>query len=294
MYFKHDVMLGGETCWIKYTNEAFDGVVPTIDLYTPVYTMPDLSRRAPNTFALDERYERGLYIQDQITMFDKLHIVGGGRYDWVHIESASKKNEPITAANIATLDQGAFIPRAGVSYQVWPGVALCANWVESFGANNGVLASGGVLPPETATQYEAEVKLDMFKGRLTSTLACFDITKQNVKVAVTPTLFEAIGEAHSEGVELDVAAAVTDRLSVIGTYAYIDAVITHDPKYEGKRLPATAHNSGSLWAKYKFTDQFTIGLGAYAMVAYDALGGTGMVVLPGEPLTVLGSIRVAY
>jgi len=42
----------------------------------------------------------------------------------------------------------------------------------------------------------------------------------------------------------------TDRLSLIGTYAYTDAEITKDNSgNEGKGLIGAARHSGSLWAK---------------------------------------------
>lgn len=137
---------------------------------------------------------------------------------------------------------------------------------------------------------------------------------------------------------------VTDKLSLIGTYAYTDAEITKDNSgNEGKGLIGAARHSGSLWAKYEvIPERFEVGAGGYlvgsrggnifgldfevpgygrvdAFAAYRwKLGGSrltaqlnlnnildkeyffasssqsGSEVFPGEPLTVIGSLRIEY
>jgi len=69
------------------------------------------------------------------------------------------------------------------------------------------------------------------------------------------------------GLELDASGQLTDKWSVIGSYAYTDAVVTEDPELKGNRLQNVAKNTGSLSAVYDFGsilggDQLRVGTGA--------------------------------
>jgi iron complex outermembrane receptor protein len=151
----------------------------------------------------------------------------------------------------------------------------------------------------------------------------------------------AVGEANSTGFEFDVSGQVTEKLGVIGSYAYTDSEITKDNSgNENNRLPNVPEHAGSFWAKYDLTTQLSIGTGMFAagerevdnantaqmpgyvrvdaMVAYRwRLAGSRITaqlnlqnlldkkyylasnlireqILPGAPLTVLGSVRIEY
>jgi iron complex outermembrane recepter protein len=62
------------------------GVVDTIDLLHPTYnrtTNPANLRAQPPDFLSVGRQEwNGLYLQDQIRLWDRVHLLLGGRYDW--------------------------------------------------------------------------------------------------------------------------------------------------------------------------------------------------------------------
>lgn len=159
------------------------------------------------------------------------------------------------------MDNDRFNPRVGLVYQPWDWLSLYGNYVESLGsANTGVSADGKPFSPETAEQYEAGFKTEFFDKRLTSTVAFYRLTKKNVLVPIPGTAFsDAIGEARSQGVEVDIAGQVTEALSLIATYAYSDAKITKGDN-QGNRLWDVPRNSGSLWAKYDLQQEPVRGL----------------------------------
>lgn len=120
--------------------------------------------------------------------------------------------------------------------------------------------------PEEGTQYEGGLKTEFWDGRLSSTLAFYHLTKTNVLTAdpLNPRFQRAIGEARSQGVELDIAGQITDRLNLIASYAFTDARITHDNSgNQGHRLPNVAEHTASLWTTYDLTDRFTVGTGIF-------------------------------
>ncbi|NOT13812.1 MAG: TonB-dependent receptor [Methylococcaceae bacterium] len=274
---QHEVLVG--TDWYEYSQSFSSSFRPTTDIniFNPVYGSVNFDQHRafrdndPNSFFKGDDEWFGIYFQDQITLWDKLHILGGGRHDWVRSKTGSS-DLSTAAINQAIVDTERFQPRVGIVYQPWNWLSVYGNFVESLGSNNGISGTGEALKPEIAEQFEAGIKAEWFDGRLSSTLAYYNIEKQNIRTAdlSTPVLFDqvAIGMARSQGIELDVKGQITDNLSLIGTYAFTDArIIKNNDGDEGNRLPNVPENSGSLWAKYDFNgtplDGFSFGSGVY-------------------------------
>jgi iron complex outermembrane receptor protein len=278
---KHEVLAG----WDYYNLDdnisayflppsAAGGPIQPINIYQPVYGRSGLNLAAAqkNQFIASTTDWTGVYFQDQITLFDKLHIMGGGRYDWATQANgiafgADKSLADATGTFKRTVNKN-FSPRVGLLYQPWEWLSLYGNYVESLGAaNTAVDANGNALQPETAEQYEVGFKTEFFDQRLLTNVAFYNLTKQNMAVAMIGTPFsQAIGEARSRGVEIDVTGQVTDGLSLIATYAYTDATILKGDN-AGNRLWNVPRNAGSLWAKYDLQQEalrgLTVGAGAY-------------------------------
>ena len=109
------------------------------------------------------------------------------------------------------------------------------------------------------------MKAELLKGLFT-TLAYFDITKQNVATPDpnTPSGFGSIatGEQRSQGVELDVVGEILPGWNIIAAYAYTDAKVTEDNVVPiGNRLFGTPKHSGSLWTTYELQGGGLQGLG---------------------------------
>ncbi len=350
---KHNMLFGAEYYKDDYHLPFFGPEVASINIFNPVYgQVREQDLRDPTAFfnwrSFQEWYS--IYIQDQIDVTEQLHLLLGGRYD--DTESFGSTQDPFDP-----VQESALTPRYGLVYQPWPWLSLYGHYVESFGANNGRAnpAQGiSAFKAQTAEQYEVGVKSEFFEGRLTSTLAFFHLTKQNIltRDPENPLFRVAIGEARSRGIELDVSGEVADGLRLIGSYAYLDTETTDDNTVDdngnftrlGKRLPNAPQYAASLWATYEIQEGpwrgLTFGAGTYIVgeregdfensyqmpgyVRVDAMAGYGWqvgksrlkvqlninnlldkeyfkasydnrdVILPGEPLTVLGSVRVEW
>lgn len=263
----HNVLLGGEYYSLS-VEEPGSRVYPVdaIDIFKPVPAYPAADVRAlytapPNVRYVNDESWYGLYFQDQMSLWkNRVHILGGGRYDWASLTSGYGDPAVFQAD---TLRDSRFSPRVGLDFRPVEWLALYGQWVESFGSNNGRSADGLPFKPQEATQYEGGVKTEFFKGRLNASLAYFNLTKNNVVTTDpnNPRFSIPIGEALSQGVEFDVSGKLTDGLSVIATYAYIDTEITKDYSgLQGKRLPYVPLHSGSVWLKYDFQESFLQGL----------------------------------
>jgi len=109
------------------------------------------------------------------------------------------------------------------------------------------------------------VKGDLFDGRLSGTLACFDIVNRNIinDVSVTDSSGTILiynvqsGEQRSRGVEVDATATLTDSWQLYVSYSYMDARITEFSGNDAAILsqdPATLDAAGQ--ANYKNVKRF--------------------------------------
>jgi iron complex outermembrane receptor protein len=305
---RNDVLIGADYFYSFYNYIiSADGNYP-INIYDPIYGSVPYWQFATaaakawsgtagfTSFSTNQQRDLGIYAQDSITLFDKLHVLLGGRYDLADVRTGSSNNfdgSPLagTFAQASTnfytnplQHNQAFSPRVGINYEIVPGLAFYGSFTQSFGAPNGISTNNLPLPPETATGWEGGVKTDLLDHRLTTTLAFFTITKSNVLTSTNPLNPTAparpIGEVRSQGVELDALGKLTDELSIIASYAHIDEKVIQDtipdPNGDpfaggllGKTPMSTAPNSGSVFLAYEFpgTSDFhgwRVGGGIYA------------------------------
>ena len=270
---KHKFLAGWDNYNVASTSQNYLSLANPINIYNPQYQPIDTSQVQKN-FQNNNLQWNGVYFQDQITLFDKLHILGGGRYDWMS-ETAGFSDQSLALAstNNSNLQNGRFNPRAGLLYQPWQWLSLYSNYIESSGAaNTNMGVNGKILQPETAEQVEAGFKTAFFEDRLTSTVAFYSLTKQNMIIPIAGTFFsEAINKARSQGIEMDIAGRISENLNLIANYTYTEAVILESNLKRinaGNQLWNVPKNAGSLWAKYDLQQETLRGLSLGAGVFF--------------------------
>lgn len=275
---KHKTLLGWDYYNKETTNKGFAAFAGTdeqrdkyftfINVFNPVMPSLDfnelnnLRKNAPNDFGRIQESWHGFYFQDQITLWDKLHILGGGRYDWAKSKQAFSV-EPIQGNDLNSVRTNSFSPRVGILYQPVTWLSLYGNFVESFGFNNGRSEDGRPLAPETSSNFEAGVKIELLDSKLSANIAYYHLTKQNIltRLALDAPTFDTIGEARSQGVEVDISGEIYKGLKMIATYAFTDTRITKDNDGNlGNRLPNAPLHSGSIWLSYDFQQPELAGL----------------------------------
>lgn len=264
---KHTLLLGVDLNRSENNTLTTFGDPSPLDIFSPVYeskpaadTLPVLSDTT------NESNRLGVYVQDQVALLDNLFLLAGVRYDTVDQKII---NNPTADDEGSEQNQteDAFTPRIGVVYQPIKEVSLYASYSRSFKPNNETTASGDVLKAEVGEGYEVGVKTEWLEGKLSATLAYFDITKQNVAVSdpAFPGLNFSIatGEQRSRGVELDAIGEILPGWNVIASYAYIDAEVTEDtdPDLVDNKLPGIPEHSASLWTTYEIQKGNLQGLG---------------------------------
>ena len=222
----------------------------------------------------------GVYVQDQVTIGKKLHLMLGGRYDWA--ETGRGRATTFSAATDALFnstpsvirkDQG-FSPRLGVLYEFTPQLSAYGTWTTSFGANNAPAANGRTFDPQVGEQYELGLKAQLFESRLLGTLAAYKLTKDNILVADLNTADpndRIANKQGSQGIELDLTGRVSRYLSLIASYAYTETKVIEDhaagSPTKGNRLANVPKHSGSMSVRYDLNGQgakgLSMGMGAF-------------------------------
>lgn len=139
----HNILLGGD--YYSAQRDKDQGIdsdpSSTINIFNPTYgaaninTLVATRKSAPNFFYTADEEWYGVYFQDQLKFWgDKIHILGGGRYDWAEA-SSSYSTTSFAPPDSTKNDQ--FSPRVGLLYRPWDWVSLYANFTESLGSNNG-------------------------------------------------------------------------------------------------------------------------------------------------------------
>lgn len=241
----------------------------SFNIYHPVYGVMPASTTvsAKDSDQRENIDSRGWFIQDAMRLNDRWLLLGGLRYDSFDVMSG--KGRPFKTNTDAS--DSRLVPRAGVVYNLNSWSSLYASYTESFKPNSSIATQIGALPPELGKAYEVGAKIDL-PGRVTGTLALFDIHKRNVMVSELvngDTVTRTAGKVRSQGVELDVAGQLTDSLSLIGSYAWTDARITSDPENNGNALTNVARNTAALFLTNDFgqtgllpADDLRAGIGA--------------------------------
>lgn len=244
-------------------NPPFGTNIP-IDFYNPVYGQ----RATPSVLVSDGAWDSdstAIYAQDELKL-GTIRLLAGGRYDWNRL----RNRDYLVATGDAPTKRGAFSPRAGITWTPVSALSLYGSWSRSFRGQVDVgRLRGGALPkPLIGESWEAGVKGSFLGGRLTLTVALFDITRRNVAVS-DPTDFDLviqIGKSRSRGVEAELPAVITPRWRVIANYTYLDAKVLSDSFVApGMRLVNAPRHAASLWTTYDLAGPLqgaSIGVGA--------------------------------
>ena len=230
------------------------------------------------------------YVQDQIEFSPKWLAVLGLRFDRFDVDLHNHR----TGTHL-TLSDELVSPRIGLIYKPQANVSVYANYSKAFLPRSGeqlasLSASNEALEPESFKNLEVGAKWDVHPN-LSATIAIYRLARSNVAVVdpTNPAVLELLpGDSQRvTGIELGLSGKLTDNWSVIGGFAYQDAVITQRIESSagsvipaGTELAQVPSRTFSLWNRYDFSLRWGIGLG---VIARDKMftSTSNLVTLPG-------------
>ncbi len=197
-----------------------------------------------------------VYASDVLSITDKLlamaslrvdHFVNNGNYDINNDTTTGKYH------------QTAFSPKFGLVYElVKDRVSLFGNYMNGFSNNAPVRQPDGsfsTFKPSQANQWEGGVKVDLFNGRLNSTVSYYHIKVDNViHNDFTPgrEQFQVQdGGQLSKGIEAEVIANPFTGFNLIAGYAHNDIyTINTDKDADGLHQWTGPAETANLWLSY--------------------------------------------
>jgi iron complex outermembrane receptor protein len=218
----------------------------------------------------------GLYLQDQVEILENLKLLVGGRLDLYRRTSLDRLSDTTTEDSAQR-----FSPRVGIVYQPIEPISLYTSFSQSFNPDIfSTQVDGSALEPSVGTQYEVGVKGEFLDKKLFTTLAAYQINKTNISTTDpnNPDFSLAVGEAQSQGIELDIIGEPIQGWNIIAAYAYTNAEITQDNFFTvGNRLANVPKHSASLWSTYQIQagPAKGIGFGLGFLYVGDRFGDTG-------------------
>lgn len=229
----------------------------SVDLNNPVYGQAQDQVLGPNTDRLETQEAVGIYMQDQIDVSGQWKVLLGLRFDDFSQQVINRSNDSVSES-----EETAVSPRFGLTYEASDNLSVYASYAEGFRPNSGADASGDMFDPEESKSYEVGMKISSMEGRLNTTVALFKMEKSNILTADPVNAGEtaALGEAESEGLEIDITAELSDSVDLMFSYAYVNAGTTTD-LYNfdwGVNLPAGSElinvpeNSANLMLNKRF------------------------------------------
>ncbi|MFT4202571.1 MAG: TonB-dependent siderophore receptor [Chitinophagaceae bacterium] len=245
------------------------------DYGTPPNGFPDFDR----TTSLKERakasggligqeYASG-YVQDELGFFKNvLRLTVAGRYSYV--KQYEWGGDPYQARR--------FSPRIGLSYSIDQATSVYAVYDQAFVPQSGILRSGKTPAPITGNNMELGAKRDWFDGKWNTTLAIYQITKNN-ELTSDPT--NAAGENYSiivgqkrvRGIEFDLKGEIVKGLDLVANYAFTNSKVTKVAEgvtdmNVGDVVPGFAKHTSNAWLNYSFQEGALKGFGLNAGFTY--------------------------
>ncbi|HEY9347871.1 MAG TPA: TonB-dependent siderophore receptor [Inquilinus sp.] len=262
---QHTLLAGIDTYGLSYDTNRFGGSVgPLQDIYDPVYDANVTVNYNNNTGFKNSGSQVGVYLQDQMKIYDKLILVLGGRYDWANAYNTSYRNQAVLDAlgidRKQNRSDSAFTGRVGLLYLFDNGLAPYASFSQSFqptALNAGVSRTGEQFEPTTADQYEIGLRYQPPGENFMLSGAIYRIDQDHVLTTDPEDTSYSIqtGKVRSQGIELEARASI-GALNLVAAYSYTDArnVESNALYTEDERLALVPYHNIALWADYRLDD----------------------------------------
>lgn len=217
--------------------------------------------------------EKGLYVQDHLRLDNGVTVTAGLRRSWVE----NTVDDHLTGST-STQKDDATTGMIGATWDLGNGFVPYASYAESFTTNIGNTFEGEQYDPTEGSQYEIGLRYAPDSLNMQFAAALFDITKSNVLTSDPDHAGFSIqtGEVRHRGLELEARGQVTEQLSLVAGYTFLDAEITEsNDGDEGNRTPLVPRHQASVWADYAFTGRAEgLSLGGGLRYVGDSWGDT--------------------
>jgi iron complex outermembrane receptor protein len=264
----HRLLAGYEMSRDRVRNDVYNTpILGGFNVYRPVYNNP----RGPTAYTSGIRNQPSalaFYVNDHVSVLrDRLQFIAGARLDRIKGES----DNLVTRATADVSVPGHWTPRFGVVARPMEALTFYAVHAGGFIADRTarvVWPDNSPVKPETGTMFEAGVKAELLEGKLSINAAAYSVERENIvrTAPIPPAPAGSIiqnGAEQADGTEVNFTAELARGLTLIGSYAYLDAFVKKGQNNiaDGKPLQNAPRHSGQLWVRYAFQRGPLQGLG---------------------------------
>jgi catecholate siderophore receptor len=266
----HTLLVGGEYGRQTIDRLQFFGTAPDTTLYNPVPDLPPTLGTTPTANGRFWGQTAAFYVQDLMQLAPQWKLMAGARFD--NFKQALHQRL-VGKPNLGRVDNK-WSPRVGVLYQPRSWSTVYVSYSRNFdpsGESLNLAANNAELAPERTQNYEGGAKFSSFGDKLVSTVAVYNLDRNNIKTPnpANPSQLILAGEQRTLGASLSFQGSMTARWMVYGGYAYQDAVVAksnasfNGVPFQGKRPFDAPLHSGSIWSTYRFANGWGAGGGVY-------------------------------
>lgn len=206
----------------SYRKTDFDRIImggnvtPNINIYNPIHggtaVSTQLNRRKT------EYFSSGVYLQDKISITDKLTFVGSTRVDKTKIDFECLRGSCVENTTKISTD---FVGSLGAIYNINDFVSVYSSFGQSYDPSSAERVDdlGNPLDTEKSKQYEIGTKIN-FSKEFNTGLSFYKINKENVAESTNSGNYALTGEVESKGVELELQWLPTANWQFKSGYAY--------------------------------------------------------------------------
>jgi outer membrane receptor for ferric coprogen and ferric-rhodotorulic acid len=211
---KHDLTFGAN--WARSTLEdeskygqGIGTPLPALETWNGDYPKPAFDAATDGSSFNDKRLSA--YAANRLNLADSLKLIAGARWTKVEVEGESYGVDRYSNNNDIS-------PYVGAIFDLTANVSAYGNFTKIFNPQYQTDITGTPLEPVTGTSKEVGLKSEWFERRLNASLAYFWTDQKNLAEAAGytstfKTYYEGV-DAESDGVQIDVSGALTDRWQV--------------------------------------------------------------------------------
>ena len=304
---KHQLLVGTDAAKVLNKSRAYginNGATP-ISTYTydkiniidlNKYTQrTDVPNAVDTTLTTAPVYRFGAYVQDLVSLTNKIKILAGIRWSWQQTYQTTiqnlLKNTTTQGAAITRYDR-AFSPKLALIYQPVTTSSIYVSYSNNFQVNSGTdIYTNQGLKPSIVNQYEAGVKNEFWDGKLSANFSIYRIVNNNLAVTA-PYLADGVtvnsdatkkqfnGQTTSDGLEVGLNGNLSKNFYFIVGYGYNFMRYTKTSglkgsSIQGEQVVINPRNTANASLFYTFDSASLRGfkVGASAFYTGSRLGG---------------------
>ncbi|MDP0926925.1 TonB-dependent siderophore receptor [Paracoccus onubensis] len=268
--FDSSTLVGVEFRDATTSSTSYSGLTAPIDIANPIYSGGPGELVAYQSTTTDYQTQ-SLFLQQNLSFNDRFIATAGIRHDWLDLKSSDSLSGSSESDDFSETSV-----RGALTYKITPEISTYVSYVES------VAPPAIGVEPERGEQYELGAKYQPQGMNALFSAAIYDLTKDNVTIAVVEDdgsiTREVIGEARVRGLDLEAKAEINENISIIGAYSYMDTEVVRGSTrsggdISGNEFTTAPNHIASLWVNYTLPGSgsrgdMTFGLGARYIGSY--------------------------